>query len=230
MPGEKPHKYEPLPIPTYEEAIGSSSRAATPTPSRSTDEDSHPTEREGLLGHLDDRYIEDKLEYLATQKASERADAVLQREQEREQQARAEQAHTELLEKVDDLSTRGSELFDDFQESVVEGGVAGRWDLGQPTFEAAYEAKHGAQILYELSQDTKEATRVAKLSTVGQVKFVMDRDAEIAANTKPRTKPGAGEPPQTRIRGANSSNRIDPATDSLKDFEKAWLADEKANG
>ena len=202
---------------------GKSNGAEKPAPDPS-DAEKYP------LGHLDDRYIEDKLEYLATQKASERADAVLQREQEREQQARAEQAHTELLEKVDDLSTRGSELFDDFQESVVEGGLAGRWDLGQPTFEAAYEAKHGAQILYELSQDTKEATRVAKLSTVGQVKFVMDRDAEIAANTKPRTKPGAGEPPQTRIRGANSSNRIDPATDSLKDFEKAWLADEKANG
>jgi hypothetical protein len=53
MPDEKPHRYEPLPIPTYEEAIGSSSRTTTPTPSRSTDEASHPAEREGLLGHLD---------------------------------------------------------------------------------------------------------------------------------------------------------------------------------
>ncbi|KAG0649864.1 putative glutamate carboxypeptidase [Hyphodiscus hymeniophilus] len=53
MPDEKPNKYEPLPIPTYEEAIGSSSRTTTPTPSRSTDEAAHPAEREGLLGHLD---------------------------------------------------------------------------------------------------------------------------------------------------------------------------------
>lgn len=48
----KPNRYESLPIPTYEEAIGSSSRTTTPTSSRSTDEASHPAEREGLLGNL----------------------------------------------------------------------------------------------------------------------------------------------------------------------------------
>ena len=53
MPDEKPHKYEALPIPTYEEAIGPSSRATTPAPLRSTDEVSYPAEREGLLGHVD---------------------------------------------------------------------------------------------------------------------------------------------------------------------------------
>jgi hypothetical protein len=45
MPDEK-HLYEPLPIPSYEEATGSSSRA--PTPSHS--EPSEPSERQGLLG------------------------------------------------------------------------------------------------------------------------------------------------------------------------------------
>ncbi|KAF4630365.1 hypothetical protein G7Y89_g7783 [Cudoniella acicularis] len=48
MPDEKPHKYEPLPIPTYEEAIGSSSR--TPTPNSTSNEVAIPAEREGLLG------------------------------------------------------------------------------------------------------------------------------------------------------------------------------------
>jgi hypothetical protein len=47
---EKPNKYEPVPsvpIPTYEEAIGSSSRTATPDTSN---ESAIPAEREGLLG------------------------------------------------------------------------------------------------------------------------------------------------------------------------------------
>lgn len=202
---------------------GRNSRAAEKAPDP-TDAEKYP------LGHLDDRYIEDKLEWLAEQKATGQADAVLQRQQESEQTRQAQEAHNALLEKVDDLSTRGSELYDDFQESVVEGGLAGKWDLGQPTFEAAHEAVNGAQILYELSQDKKEATRVAKLSPTGQVKFVLERDAEITTKAKPRTKPGAGEPPLTRTRGANSSSRIDPATDDLGDFEKAWAADEKANG
>ncbi|TVY25057.1 putative glutamate carboxypeptidase [Lachnellula hyalina] len=41
---EKPYTYEALPIPTYEEAIGSSSRTS------SLNESSEPAEREGLLG------------------------------------------------------------------------------------------------------------------------------------------------------------------------------------
>jgi hypothetical protein len=42
--------------------------------------------------------------------------------------------------------------------------MRGDWDLSQPTFEAAHEVDNGAQILYELSQDKKEAKRVARLS------------------------------------------------------------------
>jgi hypothetical protein len=44
MSDEK-HKYEPLPIPSYEEAVGTSSRT-----SENENEDAHPAEREGLLG------------------------------------------------------------------------------------------------------------------------------------------------------------------------------------
>ncbi|KAG4418589.1 hypothetical protein IFR04_008300 [Cadophora malorum] len=47
---EKPNKYEPVPIPTYDEAIGSSSRT-TPVPQDdNAREAADPAEREGLLG------------------------------------------------------------------------------------------------------------------------------------------------------------------------------------
>lgn len=45
MADEKPNKYEPRPIPSYEEATGSSSRASTPY----NNETAEPAEREGLL-------------------------------------------------------------------------------------------------------------------------------------------------------------------------------------
>jgi hypothetical protein len=187
-----------------------------------------PTDTEKYpLGHLDDRYIEDKLEWLATKKAADRADAVLHRQQEAEQTRQAEAAHTELLGKVDTLAERGSELFDDFQETVVDAGLKGEWRLEQPTFEAAFEAENGAQILYELSQDKKKAAEVAGLSPFKQLRWVIDRDAEITAKGKARKIPGAGEPPAHASKGANSSNRINPATDNLDDFEKLVLAEEK---
>lgn len=199
---------------------GGNSNAGTPEPDP-TDTDKYP------LGHLDDRYIEDKLEWLAEKKATERADAVLQRQQENERNAAVQREQQELLGKVDDLATRGSDLYDDFQESVVEAGMRGDWDLSQATFEAAHEAENGAQILYELSQDKKEATRVARLSPYQQLKFVQERDAEIGKGKTPRRIPRAGEPPKNTARGANSRTQINPATENLDDFEKAWEADAK---
>lgn len=179
------------------------------------------------LGHLDDRYIEDKLEWLAAKKAAEQADAVLQRQQETERSQQVQQAQTRLLEKVDEVATRGMELYDDFQEVVVEAGMRGDWPLDQTTFEAAHEADNGAQILYELSQDPVEAKRIANLSPLGQLKFVQARDAEITAKSKPRRIPGAGEPPQTQPRGANSKTQIRPDTDNLDEFAKLWESDAK---
>lgn len=197
---------------------GDNQSTGTPEPDVS-DTDKYP------LGHLDDRYIEDKLEWLAEKKASERADAVLQRQQEIEQTEQQQQMQTELLDKVDDLATRGSELYDDFQETVVEAGMRGDWDLQQATFEACHEADNGEQILYALSQDTKEAARVAKLSPYQQMKYVQEKDAEISKGKSPRRIPRAPEPPVNPARGANSRTRINPATDNLDDFEKAWEAD-----
>lgn len=196
------------------------SRDGTPEPDP-TDTDKYP------LGHLDDRYIEDKLEWLAERKAAERAEAVLQRQQENEQTLRIQQEQQALLEKVDDLATRGADIFEDFQESVVEAGMRGEWNLSQATFEAAYEAENGAQILYNLSQDKKEATRVAKLSPYQQLKYVQEKDAEISQGKSPRRIPQAGEPPRNTARGANSRTHISPATDNLDDFEKLWEADAK---
>lgn len=201
---------------------GSSNGAGTETPAPDpTDVDKYP------LGHLDDRYIEDKLEWLAERKAADRADAVLQRQQEAEQNQRAEAAHKDLLVKVDTLTERGSELYEDFQEAVVDRGLKGDWPLEQATFEAAHDAVHGAQILYELSQDVKLAKEVAGKSPYQQLRWVAERDTEIAAKAKPRHKPGAGEPPQTQTRGANSRVQDNPATDDLDDFEKQWARDEK---
>jgi hypothetical protein len=199
---------------------GDNSNAGTLAPDPS-DTDKYP------LGHLDDRYIEDKLEWLADQKATRMADSVLQREQEKERDAAIRQHQEALLNVVDDLAAKGSEQFEDFQESVVEAGMRGDYDLAQPTFEACAEADNGPQILYDLSQDTKEASRVAKLTPYGQLKYVQERDAEIGTGKKGRTKPKAGEPPKNLPRGANSKTEINPATDNLNDFEKAWERDAK---
>jgi uncharacterized protein (UPF0335 family) len=180
------------------------------------------------LGHLDDRYIEDKLDWLAEQKATKLADSALQRQQESEQTRVAEAAQAELLEKVDTLAEKGSEISEDFQEVVVEAGMRGDWKLTQTTFEAAHDAENGAQILYDLANNPKEAARVAKLPPIQQLRYVLDKDTELGAGKgKARTKPQAGDPPKSQSKGANSTTKINPATDNLDDFETAWERDAK---
>lgn len=179
------------------------------------------------LGALDDRYIEDMIDYAAEKKAAEKVDAVLQRQEQSDQQAAAERQMAELRAKADDLTTKGGELYDDFQETVVDAGLAGDWDLTQVTFEAAAEAEHGAQILYDLASDPKEATRVAQLSPFGQLKFIRERNDEIAAGSQPRRKPRADPPPGSQPRGNSSKTEIRDDTDNLDDFEKRWNENER---
>lgn len=182
------------------------------------------------LGHLDEKYVEDAIDYRVKKAAIDQADAALQRQQEQRQQTAQEQQQQRFQDQITDLTAKGVELFEDFEDEVVKTGMKGEWDLSQPTFEACAEADNGAAILHALSQDKAEATRVAKLSPYQQALYVSQKDAEISAKTKPRTKPQAGDPPKTRTNGANSSHRINPATDNLDDFEKAWAQDEKAHG
>lgn len=180
------------------------------------------------LGHLDDRYVEDKIEYLARKQAAAQADAVLQRQQELEQQAEAETQQKAVLEKVETLATKGSSVSEDYREAVVETGMRGDWELTQTTFEAAYEAENGAQILYDLAMDPKEASRVAKLSLYGQIKYVAEKDAELSTSGKARKIPAAGAPAKTGARGANSKVQFDPFSEDLTEYAKARAADAKA--
>ncbi len=176
------------------------------------------------LGVLDDRYIEDKIDWSAEQKVS----AAINGQRQTERALAAQQAETarltDLRSKVDDMTDKGIDLFPDFEETVVEAGLAGRYDLTETTFTAASESEHGAEILYQLSKDTKEASRVAKLSPSQQVRWVIEQEGKIAEKRQARRKPQAGDPPSNAPRGRNASNTIRPDTENLDDFRKLFYA------
>ena len=176
------------------------------------------------LGVLDDRYIEDKIDWSAEQKVSAAING--QRQTERALAAQqAEQARqADLRTKVDEMTDKGSDLFPDFEETVVEAGLAGRYDLTETTFTAASESVHGAEILYQLSKDTKEASRVAQLSPSQQIRYVIEQEGKITEKRQARRKPQAGDPPSNAPRGRNASNTIRPDTDNLDDFRKLYYA------
>lgn len=180
------------------------------------------------LGHLDPQYGEDRMDYAARLEAAKAADAALQRQQGQAQQQQQTTEQNRVLGMRDNIAAKGNEIYDDFQEKVVDAGMKQKWPLGQATFEAAYEVENGARILYALASDTKEAERVAALSPYQQGRYVEQKNAEIAEKLKATKIPKAGDPPSRQTNGANSRGRIDPATDNLDDFGKAWQADAEA--
>jgi hypothetical protein len=128
------------------------------------------------------------------------------------------------------VTAKGTEIHDDYEEVVVNAGLRGDYKLTQVTFEAAAEAEHGAQILYDLAADKKEAARVASLSPYQQLKFVADKNAEIAGKAPPpaRKIPGRDQaPPANQPRGGSSRTEIRGDTDDLDNFEKVFYSKKK---
>lgn len=179
------------------------------------------------LGTLDDRYIQDMIDFRAEDAAKKIVDSLLQRQEQSEEQRQAEALLTDLRSKADNVVTKGSELHGDYESVVLEAGLRGDYDLTQITFEAAAESEHGAQILYDLATDPAEAKRVAQLSPIQQLKFVAERDAELSKSSGAAKIPGAGPPPEKAPRGGGGRKTISPATENFEDFERLANAGKK---
>lgn len=200
-----------------EKGLPSDEKSNKPEPKVAPD----PTDLETYpLGALDDRYIEDKLEFLAEKKAEEKLNGILQREQEKDQQADSARILAELTKKADTLTEKGVELFDDFEE-VVLAAKSGKFPLTQETFEACVDAHHGAAILRDLHLDLKEAEKVAAMSPYQQLRYVLQKDDEKGGKPKPKL-PKAGDPPSGAPRGTRGKFEVADDTDDLEAFGKKF--------
>ena len=173
------------------------------------------------LGALDDAYIQDAIDFRATQAAKQMVDSLLQRQEQSEEEAAAEAFIAEVRSQALSLAEKGAELHSDFEDVVLPPAMGGKadYDLTQITFEAVAEAENGAQILYDLALDPAEATRVAQLSPIQQLKFVAARDAELSKGTAKAKLPGAKPPPAQVPRGGSARTTISPATTNFAEFE-----------
>jgi len=155
------------------------------------------------LGALDDRYVEDKIQFGIEQALV----SVQQRQLENAQKAEAERVATETLQKAESVVSKGAEIYEDFREVVWEAGMRGDYRLDEPTFQAITEAEHGAEIAYALASNKAEAARVAAMTPYQQVKYVASKDAEFAA--KRVRLPKAGTPPAHTARGNSGKFSVD---------------------
>lgn len=173
------------------------------------------------LGRLDDRYIEDQIAFKAEELVEKQFGSVRQRQAEDAARAEAERQTNEILEKVSTVADKGSAIFGDFMETVIEPGMKGEYKLSRETFEAAVEAEHGAEVLHALATNKAEAERVFTLSPYQQLKYVTEKSAEFASKRKAKP-PQAGAPPQHQSQGRSGKFSVAGDTDDLDAFEKEW--------
>jgi hypothetical protein len=176
------------------------------------------------LGVLDDGYIEDLIEWKSDQKVNQALDGRRKTEDAQAEQVRETARLTTLRAQVDEMAAKGADVYDDYEETVLEAGLRGDYPLTETTFTAALDATHGVDILYALANDKAEARKVSKLSPYQQLKYVAEKDGEFASKKTGRTKPKAGSPPENSPSGRNSSSPIRADTDNLDDFRKLYYA------
>lgn len=207
-------------------------------------QDKEPEPKDFEFGEVDPKFIRALARWEVRQELA--ADA--KKQQTKQQGSRKEQAEEEFAEKKQAFEDAGSELYDDFQEVVLDTvglpkSDPAAWPLSATIGQLLFESEVGAQIAYSLASDPKEAKRVDKLNPAAQrlwfarqeAKFSSDEDAnkggkdetddEEARGTganrqeaQPRQVSKAPPPPK-RNNGGSGNKQVSAATTDFRAFE-----------
>lgn len=156
------------------------------------------------LGALDDRYVEDKIQFGIEQALG----SVLHRQQEDARKADDARKAQEHLQKAQEIVKKGLTLHPDYEEVVWNAAQRGELNITEDMFLEITEAENGIEIAYFLGKNPAEADRVARLPPRQQGSYIARKDAEFAAQKTVRL-PKAGTPPAHTARGSSSRSRVD---------------------
>lgn len=204
--------------------------------------DEAPDPKKFEFGELDANYIRALARFEAKQEIAEAANKEKTKTLTAQQQA--DKAKFEAAKA--EFEDAGSELYDDFEEVVMQGARDKAWPLSDTLGAVLMTSEHGAQIAYELASDPKEAKRIYELAPMAQVKWLGRREAALevsagsGANDGKEVKDGkpAGEQksktakanevskapaPITRVRGQGSASTVPGDTQDFAAFEAAAM-------
>lgn len=192
-------------------------------------------------GELDSAYIRDLAVY-------ETRKAIAQENQQRNATATTaaqRQAAADLKVKSDKFAEAGAELYDDFDETVVQTARQGDWDLSKTFGDLMFDSPEGPHIAYYLATHPKEAKRIMGLSDPAQAAAFGRLEAAFSSpssdattqNNDTQEKPGQGEPkvpvktatgnttkvpppPKHQARGAGGKTQVGADTTDFAAFER----------
>lgn len=141
-----------------------------------------PKDYEG--GEYDARYLADVAKFEARAAVAEATKTVRTETQSAAQTAQQTQRTAEFQRQRDEFFTTASETYDDFEDVVGDASNP----LSQTVGELAMDSDFGAQILYELASEPKEARKVASMTPAKQAAWFGRQEARLTPDDT-----GAGE-------------------------------------
>jgi hypothetical protein len=180
-------------------------------------DEAEPDPSKYTYGETDANFIRDHATYHARKAFRE--------EQERDQQARAQQtAQAQFAER----EAKAVEQFDDFYQVVGHGYDKAVKVIPQAAQQAILECEVGPQIAYHLAKNPAEARRLSAMSPLSQAREIGRLEAKLtAAPLTPKTATQAPEPSPS-LRGAGGRFAPAPDTADFRQFEA--LADKELGG
>jgi hypothetical protein len=204
--------------------------------------DEAPDPKKFEYGELDANYIRALARYEAKQEIADAA-----KNQQKTQLTAQQQADKEKFDAAKTVfEDKGSELYDDFDEVVMQGARDKAWPLSDTLGAVLITSEYGAQIAYELAYDPKEAKRIFELAPMRQVAWLGRKEAALEASagsgasedeegtegtSEDKPKPAAKTVPKvskapapiTRARGQGSASTTPGDTNDFAAFEAAAM-------
>lgn len=192
-------------------------------------------------GEYDARYLADVAKFEARAAVAEARGEVRTEAKTAAQTADQTRAQAEFKEKRDDFFSTASETYDDFEDVVADPENPLSPVLG----ELAMDSDFGAQILYELAGDRKEALKVAKMTGAKQAAWFGRQEARLTPDDTGASEDDGGEAvekplpgPKPKVskappvpdyngRGNGQVPKVSGSTTDFAAFERAATAAQK---
>jgi hypothetical protein len=190
-----------------------------------------PRKEDYEFGEFDPKFIADLTRYQVKQEM----EAERQNEARAKQTAEQARAAAEFKAQKTAFAEAGSAKYDDFQEVVIDAGVAGEWPMGQVIGQLALSDPAGPDVAYYLATHLKEAQEIDALPPHKQAAAFGRLAARLSptstgapaktANGGTQTKvTQAPPPPANRARGQGGKAQPSPDTNDFAAFERMAMA------
>lgn len=185
-----------------------------------TKEPGRPDPNDFEYGEIDEKYQDALAEFLVDKKfAKKEAEAEAKRSAEAANQEKAEH------EKKGSLTLQaGAAKYDDFEEKVIDGAATEEWPLSKELASLCFDSDVGADILYHLASNPKEARSIFSKSPMGQAAYFGRMEARFSEKKTEKKEPKAPKAPEPvkQPRGSGGQFDADPLTADFPKFLEMW--------